>query len=88
MDENRDFDNYSIGRAKGGRPPGSEKRLWCLTYSQIATWAWLKPRTVQEYASRGEFDASSIESTLKWVNTRRRKAGLPMIGQPPPLGED
>lgn len=72
-----------------GRPIGAEQRLWCLTYSQIAEWAGLKARTVREYAtSRCQFDPRDIESVLQWVNTRRLKQGLPLIGQPTPQEKD
>lgn len=70
-----------------GRPIGAEQRLCWLTYSQIAGWVGLKPRTVREYASRSQFDQTSVESVLQWVNARRQKRGLPLIGQPPPPTE-
>ena len=61
---------------------GSEKKLCHLTYGQIAKWAGLAPRSVIQYASRGDFQQSDIESVLRWVNGRRRARGLPLIGQP------
>jgi len=63
------------------KPKGAEKRLCSLTYSQIADWVGLESRSVQQYASRGDFDPKSVESVLSWVNGRRSAKGLPMIGQ-------
>jgi hypothetical protein len=65
-----------------GRTRGAQQKLWVLTYSQIAKWAGLEVRTVQEYASRGQFERDNLESVLEWVNARRRRQGLPLIGQP------
>jgi len=77
------FDYYSMRRPDNpGRRVGSEERLWVLTYSQIAAWVHLAPRTVRSYASEGQFKRDSIESVLQWVNERRRRLGLDMIGQP------
>jgi len=77
---------------EASKPPikkaGSEKHLAHLTYSQIATWAKLAPRSVIQYASRGDFDTASIESVLKWVNARRQRLGLPLIGEPPAPAEN
>ena len=70
----------------GERGPG---RLATLTYALLAEWTGLALRTVQTYGSSGVFDPYSIDSALRFVNTRRQKAGLPLIGQPtqPPLEE-
>jgi len=67
-----------------GRSPGAEGRLWCLTYTKIATWTGLTVSTVRSYASRKVFNAHSLTSTLSWVNARRAAAGLPLIGTPQP----
>lgn len=61
---------------------GAGNILWALRYEQIAKWAGLKLNSVRTYANRGEFEASDIDSVLKWVNARRAKQGLPMIGIP------
>lgn len=72
---------------KDRKPPikqiGAEKRLCHLTYSQIADWAGLAPRSVIQYASRGEFNPNNLESVLQWVNGRRQRLSLPLIGAPP-----
>jgi len=65
------------------KPKGAEKRLCSLTYSMIAAWVGLPSRTVQQYASLGEFHARRIESVLQWVNKRRQVDGLPLIGAVP-----
>lgn len=65
-----------------GRRLGAEERLWSLTYSQIAAWVRLAPRTVRAYASQGQFKRDSLESVLAWANERRRRLGLDLIGQP------
>ena len=64
------------------RTVGAENRLWTLRYSQIAQWVGLTVSTVRSYAQRGQFRRGDIESVLTWVNRRRAKAGLPMIGMP------
>ncbi len=66
-------------KKRGGRGPG---RLATLTYAQLAEWSGLSLGTVQTYGSSRVFDPYSIDSALCWVNTRRRKLGLPLIGQP------
>jgi hypothetical protein len=73
--------------AKKPSPPpikkvGAQKHLAHLTYTQIAGWVDLAPRSVIQYASRGDFDTRSIESVLQWVNGRRAAKGLPLIGAP------
>lgn len=65
-----------------GRRKGDEQRLWTLTYSQIAEWSGLAPRSVRAYASQGQYDPREIESVLCWVNARRQRQGLPLIGLP------
>lgn len=63
-------------------PGRGEERLSSITYSQIADWAGLTVHTVRSYACRGQFDPRSLESVLRWVNTRRRARGWPLVGQP------
>jgi len=73
------------------KPAGAQKKLCHLTYSQIAEWVGLAPRSVIQYASRGEFKSDDLESVLRWVNARRQVRGLPMIGVPtetPPESTD
>ena len=65
-----------------GRKLGSEERLCSLTYSMIGLWVELSPRTVGRYARRGDFNRKNLESTLQWVNARRARRGLPLIGAP------
>ena len=64
------------------KPKGAEKHLWVLTYSKIAEWVGLESRSVQQYASRGDFEPTNIDSVLTWVNGRRAAAGLRLIGIP------
>ena len=59
-----------------------EQRFAGLTYSQIAEWCGLKPSTVQSYAKRGRFNVRDLAGTLRWVNSRRARLGLPLIGDP------
>lgn len=63
------------------KPKGARKRLWALTYATIADWTGLAPRSVIQYASRGDFRPNNIESVLAWANERRRRRGLPPIGE-------
>jgi len=69
------------------KPKGAERRLCCVTYSQIAAWVGLAKRTVIEYASLGHFDSRSLESILGWVNGRRKARGLPPVGHPEKIAE-
>ena len=62
--------------------PRGECKIWSLTYSRIAEWTGLRVVTVRNCASRGDFDPRDVESVLSWVNTRRQRLGLPMIGVP------
>lgn len=58
-----------------------EQRFWSITYSQIAEWTGLKLSSVRTYGARRLFDPHDIDGTLKWVNERRQRLGLPLIGQ-------
>tara|TARA_Y100000593_G_scaffold68386_1_gene125670 strand:- start:356 stop:709 length:354 start_codon:yes stop_codon:yes gene_type:complete len=62
------------------KPVGAEKRLVCVTYSTIASWVGLTKSTVVQYAHAGHFDSSDLESIIGWVNGRRAKLGLPLLG--------
>ena len=62
--------------------PRGECKIWSLTYSTIAEWTGLRVVTVRNCASRGDFDPRDIESVLCWVNSRRQRLGLAMIGVP------
>ena len=59
-----------------------KQRFAGLTYAQIAAWVELETSTVQTYAQRKVFDVHSLANTLCWVNRRRERAGLPLIGVP------
>ena len=71
---------------------GKGNRLWVLTYGQIEAWTGLRLNSVRAYASRGEFDPRDIDSVLRWVNARRARRSLPLIGIPdefqPPISAD
>lgn len=58
------------------------QRFAALTYPWIAAMTDLKASTVQVYARRGLFDRNDLADVLRWINTRRVRAGLPMIGVP------
>lgn len=74
--------NTPAGGVPPTKKPGAETHLCTLRYSQIADWVGLRPRTVQQYAARGEFNSRNLEDTLRWVNARRARRGLPLIGAP------
>jgi len=59
-----------------------EQRFGGLTYSQIAEWTGLKLSTVQAYGARKVFQPRNLVSVLQWVNARRARRGLPLIGAP------
>lgn len=64
------------------RPKGSRNALIRITYDDIGRLAGIAGNTARQYAHRGQFDARNLGSLLKWVNARRQRLGLPMIGVP------
>ena len=65
------------------RPKGSRTVLVRVTYDTIGELAGgIAGDTARQYAQRGQFDSRDIESVLAWVNARRQRLGLPMIGMP------
>lgn len=66
---------------EGGRPAGAEACLWKLTYSQIANWSGVSNKTIRNAVWRKEFDPRDIESVLRWVNRRRLRRGLGLVGE-------
>ena len=65
------------------RPQGSRNALIRVTYDVIAELAsGITGNTARAYARRGEYDARNLESILRWVNSRRQRQGLPLVGMP------
>jgi len=65
------------------RPKGSRTVLVRITYDTIGELAGgIAGDTARQYAQRGQFDPRSLDSLLAWVNARRQRLGLPMIGVP------
>lgn len=62
--------------------PRGERKICSVTYTALAQWTGLRVVTVRNCASRGDFESRDIESVLRWVNARRQRLGLPMIGVP------
>ena len=65
------------------RPKGSRNTLIAITYDTIGELAGgIAGDTARQYAQRGRFDPRNLDTVLAWVNTRRQRLGLPMIGVP------
>ena len=64
------------------RPKGSRNALIRITYDDIGRLAGIAGDTARQYAQRGQFDPRNLDTVLAWVNTRRQRLGLPMIGVP------
>ena len=60
-----------------------KQRFGGITYAQVAEWVGLKTSSVQSYSQRGVFDVHDLADLLQWINGRRKRAGLPLIGLPP-----
>ena len=65
------------------RPKGSRNALIRITYDTIGELAGgIAGDTARQYAHRGQFAPRDLDTVLAWVNTRRQRLGLPMIGVP------
>ena len=65
------------------RPKGSRTALVRFTYDTIGELAGgIAGDTARQYAQRGQFDSRNLGALLAWVDTRRQRLGLPMIGVP------
>ena len=53
-----------------------------LTYPVIAEMTDYSIHTIRGYAQQGLFDPDDIDGTLRWINARRLRLGLPMVGVP------
>lgn len=65
------------------RRRGSQ-RFAAITYPLIAEWTGLTLDTVRTYGAKGLIPRDNLEHVIEWVNQRRQRRGLPLIGQPPP----
>lgn len=64
------------------RPVGSRNTLVKINYDLIGQLAGIAGDTAKQYAHQGEYDSRSLESVLRWINSRRAAKGLPLIGMP------
>ena len=64
------------------RQAGSRNRLITIDYDLIGHLAGIAGDTAKQYAHRGKYDPRDLDSVLAWVNSRRRREGLPMVGVP------
>ncbi len=65
--------------------PPSSRRIHALiriTYDTVGELTGIAGDTARQYAQRGQFDPRNISSVLCWVNARRQRLGLQMIGVP------
>ncbi len=64
------------------RPKGSRNRLVTLDYDVIGELVGVRGSTARAYAHRGKYNSRDLGSILRWVNGRRQRQGLPLIGIP------
>ena len=64
------------------RPKGSRTVLVRITYDDIGRMAGIAGDTARQFAQRGQFDSRDLDSLLTWVNARRARKGLPLVGHP------
>jgi hypothetical protein len=64
------------------RQTGSRNTLVKVDYDLIGDLAGIAGDTAKQYAHRGEYDPRSLDSVMRWVNSRRAAKGLPLIGMP------
>lgn len=64
------------------RRTGSRNTLVKIDYDLIGDLVGIAGDTAKQYAHRGEYDSRSLESVLRWINSRRAATGQYMIGMP------
>jgi hypothetical protein len=64
------------------RRTGSRNKLITISYDVIGELAGIAGDTAKTYAHRHEYDPRDLGSVLTWVNKRRKRHGLPMVGVP------
>ncbi|MFN7293094.1 MAG: hypothetical protein ACK5YR_15695 [Pirellula sp.] len=64
------------------RSKGSRNTLIRIDYDTIGRMAGVAGDTAKQYAHRGEYDPRNLENVLQWVNGRRARRGLPLVGVP------
>ena len=64
------------------RSKGSRNTLIKIDYDLIGLLAGISGNSAKQYANRGEFDSRSLDSALRWINSRRHVKGMPLIGLP------
>lgn len=64
------------------RPKGSRTVLVRITYDDIGALVGIRGITARAYANRHEYNSRDLGSILRWVNERRQRQGLPLIGIP------
>ncbi len=58
------------------------QKFAAVTYEWVAEQSGLALSSVQSYGANGTFDKNDLDSTLAFINLRRLRRGLPMIGDP------
>lgn len=58
------------------------QKFAAVTYEWVAEQSGLKVSSVQSYGAKGVFDRDDLDSTLAFINLRRLRRGLPMLGDP------
>jgi hypothetical protein len=64
------------------RKTRGESRLCSVTYTQLSEWTLFSIGTLRNLQHKGLIDVRDLPSILAWVNARRARLGLPLIGQP------
>ena len=63
-----------------------KQRLCCITYPLLSEWTELSIGRLRTLQCQGAIDVYNLEGILTWVNSRRAKAGRPLIGIPHSIG--
>lgn len=64
-------------KKRGERGPAT---LFAVTYPVLKRLTGLSVRTLQDYRSKGQLDASSLDSIVEFVNRHRAKRGRKPLG--------
>jgi hypothetical protein len=64
------------------RKARGESKLCSVTYTQLSEWTLLSVGALRNMQHAGVIDVRNLVGILTWVNRRRARLGLPMIGQP------
>lgn len=59
-----------------------QKKLISITYRQLAEWTGMHEGSIRNAVHQGRLDPADLDATIRWVNRRRKRKGLSLIGDP------